>query len=64
MKSFFVLALIRFLLIILVQYIPEWLIPGGGFRRDARECKDNATTARDVPFEAVVGDIVRFDINH
>ncbi|KJA15574.1 hypothetical protein HYPSUDRAFT_148882 [Hypholoma sublateritium FD-334 SS-4] len=43
----------------IMQYIPEWLIPGGGFRKDARECKEKAAMARDVPFEAVVNDIAK-----
>ena len=42
-----------------VRHIPEWLIPGGGFHKDARECKEKAATARNVPFEAVVSDLVR-----
>ncbi|KAE9390858.1 cytochrome P450 monooxygenase [Gymnopus androsaceus JB14] len=36
-----------------LRYIPEWLIPGGGFQKDARVAKNKAVTARNIPFEMV-----------
>ncbi|KAJ7080195.1 cytochrome P450 monooxygenase [Mycena belliarum] len=37
----------------ILRFIPEWLLPGGGFRRDAREARRKAETARDAPFRQV-----------
>ncbi|KAJ7682542.1 cytochrome P450 monooxygenase [Mycena polygramma] len=35
------------------KFIPEWLIPGGGFKKEARICKDKAIEAREAPFNRV-----------
>ncbi|KAH9977447.1 cytochrome P450 monooxygenase [Russula compacta] len=42
----------------ILRYIPEWLIPGGGFQKEARVAKDKAMTARDIPFDMVRADMV------
>lgn len=42
-----------------MRFIPEWLLPGGGFRRDAREARRKAETARDAPFRQVEREVVR-----
>ncbi|KAJ7756853.1 cytochrome P450 monooxygenase [Mycena maculata] len=36
-----------------LRFIPEWLIPGGGFKKEARICKAKAIEARDAPFDRV-----------
>ena len=41
-----------------VRFIPEWLIPGGGFQKDARETKEKAFAALNMPFETVVAEMV------
>ncbi|KAJ6518519.1 cytochrome P450 monooxygenase [Mycena vulgaris] len=41
----------------ILRYIPEWLIPGGGFQKDARVAKKKSVTARDVPFNKVLADL-------
>ncbi|KAJ6555567.1 cytochrome P450 monooxygenase [Mycena vulgaris] len=41
----------------ILRFIPEWLIPGGGFHKDARVAKKKALTARDVPFNKVMAEI-------
>ncbi|KAJ7483833.1 cytochrome P450 monooxygenase [Mycena galericulata] len=35
------------------RFIPEWLIPGGGFRKEARICRAKANEAREAPFKRV-----------
>ncbi|KAJ7650917.1 cytochrome P450 monooxygenase [Roridomyces roridus] len=35
------------------RFLPERLIPGGGFKKEARICKAKAVEARDAPFERV-----------
>ncbi|KAJ6555589.1 cytochrome P450 monooxygenase [Mycena vulgaris] len=42
---------------LVLRFIPEWLIPGGGFHKDARVAKKKALTARDVPFNKVLAEI-------
>ncbi|KAJ6570523.1 cytochrome P450 monooxygenase [Mycena vulgaris] len=41
----------------ILRFVPEWLIPGGGFHKDARVAKTNAVTARNVPFDKVLADM-------
>ena len=42
-----------------VRFVPEWLIPGGGFQRHARETKEKAFVALNTPFERVVAEMAR-----
>jgi hypothetical protein len=41
-----------------VKYIPEWIIPGGGFKKQAREWRQLTEAMVDVPFEMVRGKVV------
>ncbi|KAI0926476.1 hypothetical protein AcV7_005406 [Taiwanofungus camphoratus] len=43
----------------ILRFIPEWLIPGGGFKKEARECKEKAIQARNLPFDTVLAEIVQ-----
>ncbi|KAK7043912.1 hypothetical protein VNI00_008078 [Paramarasmius palmivorus] len=38
-----------------MKYIPEWMIPGGGFKKQAREWKQLTDAMVDVPFQMVKG---------
>ena len=41
-----------------VRYVPQWLLPGGGFQKKARVWKENVTAMRDAPFDHVLGNMV------
>ncbi|KAJ7637835.1 cytochrome P450 monooxygenase [Mycena rosella] len=41
----------------IIRWLPEWILPGGGFRKDARIARQKAETARDVPFNQVLAEM-------
>ncbi|KAI5831456.1 cytochrome P450 [Schizophyllum commune Tattone D] len=42
-----------------LRYVPQWLLPGGGFQKKARVWKENVTAMRDAPFDHVLGNMRR-----
>jgi hypothetical protein len=42
----------------LVKYIPEWMLPGGGFKKQAREWKKLTDAMVEVPFQMVKKQVV------